>query len=287
MSAPATAIIAYDLDFHRHVAKLNPHAADAKDWFSDPKHIEETAFRNGSLQGAYFIIAARALGLDCGPMSGFDNAGVDREFFAGTAIKSNFLCNVGYGDTGAFGAARPSTFVRRSVPDRLSTTVRILAVDTAFGACSAAVLQDDAVLARRFSVMERGHAEALAPMVEAVMIEAQIGFEALDRLAVTVGPGTFTGQRVGLAFMRGLRLALKKPLTGVTSLAAMTAQARAEAGAEHAAAIHDARRGEVYLEIDSDGAHLIRFDDAPAALEDLNGRVALAGTARNAWQNFR
>ena len=157
--------------------------------------------------------------------------------------------------------------------------MRILAVDTAFGACSTALLQGDAVLARRFSLMERGHAEALAPMVEAVMIEAQIGFEAVDRLAVTVGPGTFTGQRVGLAFMRGLRLALKKPLTGVTSLAAMTAQARAEAGAEHAAAIHDARRGEVYLEIDSDGAHLIRFDDAPAALENLNGRIALAGTA--------
>ncbi|MGA7711029.1 MAG: tRNA (adenosine(37)-N6)-threonylcarbamoyltransferase complex dimerization subunit type 1 TsaB [Rhizomicrobium sp.] len=157
--------------------------------------------------------------------------------------------------------------------------MKILAVDTAFGACSAALLQDDAVLARRFTVMERGHAEALAPMVEAVMFEAQIGFEALDRLAVTVGPGTFTGQRVGLAFMRGLRLALKKPLTGVTSLAAMTAQARAETGAEHAAAIHDARRGEVYLEIDSDGPHLIRFEDAPAALGGSNGRIALAGTA--------
>jgi len=98
MRAPATAIIGYDLDFPRHVAQLNPHAADAKDWFTDPRQIETTAFRNGSLQGAYFIIAARALGLDCGPMSGFNNDGVDHAFFAGTAIKSNFLCNIGYGD---------------------------------------------------------------------------------------------------------------------------------------------------------------------------------------------
>ena len=98
MSAPATAIIAYDLDFARHVPKLFPHAPGAKDWFKDPKFAEVAAFRNGTLQGAYFIIAARALGLDCGPMSGFDNAGVDRAFFAGTAVKSNFLCNIGYGD---------------------------------------------------------------------------------------------------------------------------------------------------------------------------------------------
>lgn len=157
--------------------------------------------------------------------------------------------------------------------------MKILAVDTAFGACSAALLQDDAVLARRLSVMERGHAEALAPMVEAVMADAQTGFEALDRLAVTVGPGTFTGQRVGLAFMRGLRLALKKPLIGLSSLAAMTAQARAETGSEHAAAVHDARRGEVYMEIDNDGPRLIRFEDASVALGDLNGPMALAGTA--------
>ena len=107
MTAPATAILGYDLDFHRYVARLNPHAADAKDWFSDPKHIEETAFRNGSLQGAYFIVAARALGLDCGPMSGFNNAGVDREFFAGTAIKSNFLCNLGHGDPAHLAARGP------------------------------------------------------------------------------------------------------------------------------------------------------------------------------------
>jgi 3-hydroxypropanoate dehydrogenase len=95
MSAPATAILGYDLDFPKAMTKLNPSAAAS---LTDPEANKVTAFRNGSLQGAYFIIAARSLGLDCGPMSGFDNAGVDREFFAGTAIKSNFLCNVGHGD---------------------------------------------------------------------------------------------------------------------------------------------------------------------------------------------
>ena len=98
MAAPATAIIGDDLDFARHMPKLFPHNPSAKDWFKDHVLAEKTAFRNGTLQGAYFIIAARALGLDCGPMSGFDNEGVDREFFAGTAIRSNFLCNIGYGD---------------------------------------------------------------------------------------------------------------------------------------------------------------------------------------------
>ena len=157
--------------------------------------------------------------------------------------------------------------------------MKILAVDTALGACSAAVLDDDAVLARRFVAMERGHAEALAPMVAEVMGEAQIGFESLDRLAVTVGPGTFTGQRVGLAFMRGLRVALKKPLTGVTSLAAMAQQAIAQTGAGHAAVLHDAHRGEIYLEIDGDGPCLIRFEDSVPLLHQVNGTLALAGTA--------
>jgi 3-hydroxypropanoate dehydrogenase len=98
MKAPVCAIIGYDLDFYQHLPKLFPHT-DAKSWFEGkPKKIEDTAFRNGTLQGAYLILAARALGLDTGPMSGFDNAGVDREFFAGTNIKSNFLCSLGYGD---------------------------------------------------------------------------------------------------------------------------------------------------------------------------------------------
>src|ERR1700759_4170062 len=103
-SAPATAIIGYDLDFAAPLPQLFPHDPTAKTWFTDPKVEEVTAFRNGTLQGGYFIIAARALGLDCGPMSGFNNAKVDEEFFAGTRIKSNFICGLGYGDpSGLFG----------------------------------------------------------------------------------------------------------------------------------------------------------------------------------------
>ncbi|HEY1631130.1 MAG TPA: malonic semialdehyde reductase [Rhizomicrobium sp.] len=107
MSAPVTAIIGYDLDFPELMPKLFPHQPDAKNWFADPGLREQAAFRNGSLQGGYLIIAARALGLDCGPMSGFDNAGVDREFFAGTAIKSNFICSLGHGDPAGVFARSP------------------------------------------------------------------------------------------------------------------------------------------------------------------------------------
>ncbi|MCW3474521.1 malonic semialdehyde reductase [Limobrevibacterium gyesilva] len=98
MAAPVTAIVAYDPHFYDHLPKLFPHA-DAKSWFSgNPALAETTAFRNGTLQGAYFIIAARALGLDCGPMSGFDNAKVDEAFLADRGWKSNFLINIGHGD---------------------------------------------------------------------------------------------------------------------------------------------------------------------------------------------
>jgi 3-hydroxypropanoate dehydrogenase len=98
MTAPAVAVIGYDLDFPQHLPRLFAHNPGAKDWFHDPVLRETTAFRNGTLQGGYFILAARSLGLDCGPMSGFNNAAVDKEFFAGTNVKSNFLCGVGYGD---------------------------------------------------------------------------------------------------------------------------------------------------------------------------------------------
>jgi 3-hydroxypropanoate dehydrogenase len=99
MLAPATAILAYDLAFFEKMGKLSPNP-DARDSWSkkSPAELQQAAFRNSSLQGGYFIVAARALGLDCGPMSGFSNEGVDREFFAGTTIKSNFLCNLGRGD---------------------------------------------------------------------------------------------------------------------------------------------------------------------------------------------
>ena len=110
-SAPATAIIGYDLDFAQELTKLFPHDQTAKTWFTDPKVEEITAFRNGTLQGAYFIVAARSLGLDCGPMSGFNNAKVDEEFFAGTRVKSNFICGIGYGDpSGLFGRSPRLSF---------------------------------------------------------------------------------------------------------------------------------------------------------------------------------
>jgi 3-hydroxypropanoate dehydrogenase len=98
MQAPVTAIVATDFAFYEQLPKLFPHA-DARSWFvGNEDLIQAAGARNGSLQGAYLIMAARALGLDCGPMSGFDQAGVDAEFFAGTQVKSNFLVNIGYGD---------------------------------------------------------------------------------------------------------------------------------------------------------------------------------------------
>ncbi|MGH7973844.1 MAG: malonic semialdehyde reductase [Limisphaerales bacterium] len=112
MAAPVTVIVAYDLKFYQHLPKLFPHNPGMKQLFEqNPQLVESTAQRNSSLQGAYFMLAARSLGLDCGPMSGFDNAALDEEFFgAGKSkgseqeffsqgqVKSNFLCNLGYGD---------------------------------------------------------------------------------------------------------------------------------------------------------------------------------------------
>ena len=99
LQAPVTVIIGHDLDFAAELPKLLPHAAEVmQQYFAGPGLAEVTAMRNGTLQGAYLIIAARALGLDCGPMSGFDNAGVDEAFFSGTRIQSNFICSIGHGD---------------------------------------------------------------------------------------------------------------------------------------------------------------------------------------------
>ncbi|MBN3727072.1 malonic semialdehyde reductase [Burkholderia sp. Ac-20379] len=98
MAAPVTAIVGMDMAFHEQLPKLFPHA-DARSWFAgNDALIEATAFRNASLQGAYLMLAARALGLDCGPMSGFDAGKVEAAFFAGTQVKANFLINLGYGD---------------------------------------------------------------------------------------------------------------------------------------------------------------------------------------------
>ena len=99
MSAPVTALFAYDLAFYELLPKLFPHDQSARSWFAgNEKTIQETAFRNGSLQGAYLMIVARGLGLDCGPMSGFDAAKLNAAFFPDGRYKSNFLCNIGYGD---------------------------------------------------------------------------------------------------------------------------------------------------------------------------------------------
>lgn len=99
MQAPVTVIIGYDLTFYEHLPLLFNHNADAKSWFEGNEAlIEDTTFRNSSLQGGYLIIAARALGLDCGPMSGFDKEKLNAEFFPEGKIKANFLCNLGYGD---------------------------------------------------------------------------------------------------------------------------------------------------------------------------------------------
>jgi len=99
MSSAFTVIVAHDVEFYEKIPQLFPHNPGARDWYSwSAEHAEKNAFRNGSLQGAYLMLAARAMGLDCGPMSGFGNDGVDEEFFAGTTWRSNFICAMGHGD---------------------------------------------------------------------------------------------------------------------------------------------------------------------------------------------
>lgn len=112
MSAPVVAIIAYDTDFHAHLPRVFPHNPNAQGYFmGNPAAIEPTAFRNGSLQAAYFMLALRAVGLDVGPMSGFDPAKVDAEFFAGTTLRVNLVCGIGRGDSSkVFGRSPRLTF---------------------------------------------------------------------------------------------------------------------------------------------------------------------------------
>lgn len=113
LKAPVTAIIGMDMEFYEQLPELFPHT-DARSWFvGNAELIEKTAFRNSSLQGGYFILAARALGLDTGPMSGFNNQAVDEAFFAGTSIKSNFISTLGYGDPESiFGRSPRPEFAR-------------------------------------------------------------------------------------------------------------------------------------------------------------------------------
>jgi 3-hydroxypropanoate dehydrogenase len=208
MSAPVCAIIGYDLAFYENLPRFFPHRPKARNAFIGKEERARTvAFRNGSLQGAYLILAARALGLDTGPMSGFDNAGVDQEFFPNGQIKSNFLCALGYGDA--------------------------------------------SVLLPRLP--ERGHSEALFPMVAALMREAGLAFTDLDRIAVTRGPGSFTGVRAGIAAARGFALGCGAAIVTATSLEAMARGcAGLLAGAERRGGFliaHDARRGELYVQL--------------------------------------
>jgi len=160
--------------------------------------------------------------------------------------------------------------------------MKLLAVDTALGGCSVALLEDGEIRAHIFEAMDRGHAERLTPMVDEAMQRAGEVFAALDRLAVTTGPGTFTGQRVGLAFMRGLRLALKIPLHGVTTLEAIAAAAMAQTRRQACAVIHDARRAEAYLLLRRGDAVIqepvvLPLADALTRIRDF-GPCALAGT---------
>ncbi len=160
-----------------------------------------------------------------------------------------------------------------------------LGLDTALGACSVALTGAAGPLAHRFQAMSTGHAEALAPMVEGLMREAGLAFPALTRIAVTTGPGTFTGQRIGLAFARGLALALKIPCIGITTLEAMAAAARAERPGHGVLVAADARRGECYAQAFAvDGAPLgepalLTLDDAAAL---ISPGLTLAGTAAEA-----
>ena len=114
---PVCAIIGMDLEFHEQLPWLFPHT-DARSWFAGNEELRKAnAFRNSSLQGAYLILAARALGLDCGPMSGFDNAAVDAEFFADQPnVSSNFICSIGYGDPGEHLRTQPAARVRHVQP---------------------------------------------------------------------------------------------------------------------------------------------------------------------------
>jgi tRNA threonylcarbamoyladenosine biosynthesis protein TsaB len=171
--------------------------------------------------------------------------------------------------------------------------VIVLALDTALGACSAAVVKNGRVLAHEHREMLRGHAEALAPMVDALMRAGGVTFSALDRIAVTTGPGTFTGQRVGIAFARALALALKKPVIGVTTLEAMAEEALAKsAAAAWAIAAADAKRGEIYLAARSAKGETLLAPEL-IALDAITARIAgfassygrivvLAGTAAEA-----
>lgn len=150
-----------------------------------------------------------------------------------------------------------------------------LGLDTALGACSAALLDGDTVLATERLMMATGQAEAIAPLVQRIMEAAAMPFSAIRRIGVTTGPGTFTGQRIGLSFARGLALALKIPAVGVTTLEALATAARARHPNALVLAVTDARRGELYAQLFApDGAQA-----SDAALLAHEAAAAIAGDA--------
>lgn len=156
--------------------------------------------------------------------------------------------------------------------------MRVLVVDTALGACAAGVVENGRVLGQRSQVMARGHSERLAGFVRDAVAEAGGGFEAVERIGVTVGPGSFTGLRVGLAFALGLGQALGRPVVGVSSLWAL-ARSLERGSSGPIAAVIDARRGEVYLQTFLDGAPV----EPPRALTVEAARTALSSSDR-AWR---
>ena len=150
----------------------------------------------------------------------------------------------------------------------------ILALDTCLSSCSVAVLDGARVIASAREVMARGHQERLAPMAQAVMAEAGLSFDRLDRIAVTVGPGSFTGLRVGIAFAKGLALALNLPTVGIGTLEALAAE-----GEGLVFAAIDARRGQLYLQAFDDGRALMAPDALPA--ETAAARIAELSNGRS------
>lgn len=158
--------------------------------------------------------------------------------------------------------------------------MRLLVIDTALGACTAAVFQDGRPLAVRFEPMTKGHQERLGGLVRDVMAQAGDGFDSLDRIGVTVGPGSFTGLRVGLAFAQGLGAALDRPVVGISALDALAASLEEATGP--VAALIDARRGQVYARLFANGAPLgpdeaLSLEEAARRVADTGPDVALVG----------
>jgi len=153
--------------------------------------------------------------------------------------------------------------------------MRLLVIDTALGACTAAAFEDGRPLAVRFEPMTKGHQERLGGLVRDVMAEAGGGFDSLDRIGVTVGPGSFTGLRVGLAFAQGLGAALDRPVVGISALDALAASLDDAAGP--VAALIDARRGQVYARLFIGPDEALSLEEAARRIAEIGANVALIG----------